>query len=149
MNDLLKILNLSEEQAQETKFKFNLNVDGDKDRPAEQLLKNHFDDFVNMTAFRQDKSGTNKLDNVKYVVSFAKDDYYSDRYLFGGLFYVEPVENVKAVNNDIGYRLYLDTTTRKYIKKLWVVVNNSVGMSILRKYDSASQLISEVITHEK
>ena len=39
MNDLLKILNLSEEQAQETKFKFNLNVDGNKDRPAEQLLE--------------------------------------------------------------------------------------------------------------
>lgn len=149
MNDLLKILNLSEEQAQEARFKFNLNVNGNKNRPAKQLLKNHFNDFVNMTAFRQSKSGNNKLDNAKYVVSFAKDDFYPDRYLFGGLFYVEPLANVKEINNDTGYRLYLDTTTEKYIKKLWVVVDKGVGMSIMRKYDSASQLISEVITHEK
>jgi len=149
MNNLLKILNLSKEQAQEAKFKFNLNVNGDQNKPADQLLKNHFDDFINMTAFRLDKSSTSKLDNEKYVVSFAKDNYYPDRYLFGGLFYVEPLENFKTINNKVGYRLYLDTVTQKYIKNLWVVVNQNVGMSISRKYDSASKLISEVITHEK
>lgn len=149
MNDLLEILNLSEEKALNTKFKFNLNVDGNKNRSAEQLLKHHFDDFINMTAFRQAKSGTNNLDNAKYVVSLAKDTYYTNRYLFGGLYYVEPLSNLKNIDNAVGYRLYSDTTTQKYIKNMWVVVNKNVGMAITRNYKSAEQIVDNVILKNK
>ena len=139
----LKILDISETKATQTKFKFNVNEgSSDPEHSAIHFLKTEFPRFVTMTAWRKKGAATNMLDNYKYVVSFAQDPDNKHRYIFGGLFYVEDLPNVKDIIDGIGYRLYLDQSKniQENIGKLAVITNELVKRSISRTYDSTREL---------
>lgn len=139
MFDFLDELGITEEQASRTKFKFNISVDGDPNKPAFKLLKNNFSGFLTMTAWRNSGPNSN-LDDFDYVISFARDPVNNKRYLFGGLYYVENLPNVKNIRDQEGYRLYLDQKTKEKIGKLSVILNDTPKPTYGVKYQTIKDI---------
>lgn len=141
MDKLLETLNFSEDMLKKTKFKFNINED-DPDRTAINLLKNNFEGFKIMTAYRDTTSKNLNLDNISYVVSFARSEGDKTKFVFGGLYYVEMLP--EKVEKGVGYRLYLDQDTNDLINNLTVSFDESIGRTYLRYYDSVKNHIESV-----
>lgn len=92
-----------------------------------------------MTAWRNSGPNSN-LDDFDYVISFARDPVNNKRYLFGGLYYVENLPNVKNIRDQEGYRLYLDQKTKEKIGKLSVILNDTPKPTYGVKYQTIKDI---------
>lgn len=100
------------------KIKCKFNMHDTPGKKAAIILRNNFDDFKGMTAWREAKSTTSNLDHCDYVIALAKDDQYhgiGEQWFFGGVFKVTKITPV--VNKGIGYNLTLLPESKSLIKQ--------------------------------
>lgn len=98
------------------KCKFNMH-----DTPGKKAaitLKDNFDGFKGMTAWREEKSPTSNLDHCNYVIALARDDQYhgvGEQWFFGGIFKVTKI--IPVVDKGVGYKLSLLPKAESLIKQ--------------------------------